>query len=191
MDSIPQRHPYHSQLRPPVDAPAAERFTLGESVVFRHDVAEGLPVEYDDCDVLYSELPWRNGMSVFNERAGASITYKDFLGAVSVIALISEVPLILVTGKHALTRLPDPRQVLTLSLNGDSAVAVIYGARTKPANTATEIITRMANGFSRVGDFCCGYGRTLRIFHQAGKTFVGSDYNARCVGYIAQHAGEW
>lgn len=198
MPDLPQ-HAYHSQLAPPVASRPADRYALGDSVAFRYDLTDvlsnkygELPEEYRGCDILYSELPWRNGMDAFNERAGMSVTYADFMAAVSRVVLTTpDIPVILVTGRHALSRLPEPSQVLTTSLNADPAVALLYNTRTKPVNTATELITRIADRFDRVGDFCCGYGRTLRIFHRVGGTFVGSDYNASCIGYIADHAEGW
>jgi hypothetical protein len=99
IDLVPSRD-YHSQLTQPVAAAPAGRFTLGDSVAFQHDITDGLPAEYEDCDVLYSELPWQNGMAVFNERAGRDVSYQDFCQAIGQIAVTTELPMILVTGKH-------------------------------------------------------------------------------------------
>lgn len=189
-DRVPS-HAYHSQLSQPVPAPAAERAEFGRSVAFRHDITDGLPDDYDGCDVLYSELPWQNGMAVFNERAGVDVDYRNFLAAVGIVAVTSRVPTIVVTGRHAIKHLPAARQVMPISLNQGASVALIYNTTTRPVSTTTELVLKLAGRFDRVGDFCCGYGRTLRQFHRNGKTFVGSDYNATCIGYIAEHFPEW
>ncbi len=36
-----------------------------------------------------------------------------------------------------------------------------------------------------------GYGRAGRIFYEAGKRFVMSDYNASCIGHIAKEWQMW
>lgn len=191
MPSLPT-HDYHSQLHPPIEAEPVDRFELDGSVAFRHDLTDGLPTEYADCDVLYSDLPWQAGMDEFNSRSGAQTTYADFLRAVSVVVATSFVPVVLVTGRHAIKRLPTARQNIRLDLNGTPAVALVYGDERFPtANTATELLLNLADRFDRVGDFCCGYGRTLRLFQGSGKSWVGSDNNAKCIGYIAAHAPQW
>lgn len=190
MPSLPT-HEYHSQLHPPVKAEPVDRFELDGSVAFRHDLTDGLPAEYADCDLLYSDLPWQAGMDEFNSRSGSSTTYAELLRSVSAVVSASFVPVVLVTGRHAVKRLPTADQEMRVDLNGTPAVALIYGQRVPRANTATELLVRLTDGYGRVGDFCCGYGRTLRLFQAAGKSWVGSDNNARCIGYIAAHAPGW
>jgi 2-polyprenyl-3-methyl-5-hydroxy-6-metoxy-1,4-benzoquinol methylase len=72
-------------------------------------------------------------------------------------------------------------------------VVAAYHTTDMPQRCGTdiEVIGHLARRYARVGDFCCGYGRTLRLFARHGKRFTGSDYNARCIGYIAEHAPEW
>jgi hypothetical protein len=196
MTNFVPRHEYHSAHDPAMhSAPAADnRFELGRSVAFVHDITTGLAPEFADCDVLYSEPPWQQGMATYNERAGAEVPYKALLASMAKIADESTVPVIYVTGTHALKSLPGPDAVIPMQLNRWAAVAVMYHSaeiESKRWGTNTELLVDLGAQFDRVGDFFCGYGKTLRMFHQAGKTFVGSDYNPECIGYIAEHAPSW
>ncbi len=53
------------------------------------------------------------------------------------------------------------------------------------------MLFHLAERYNRVGDFTCGYGRVGRIFSGAGKTWVMSDYNPTCIGYIGMNASGW
>lgn len=174
------------------------RWSDGSSSAFVHDLIGGpLPRAYSTCDVLYTDLPWQKGFSTFNERAGVDDgrTYRGFMAAVSnvIASLPSSRPAYLVTGRHALSLLPEPAQVLDTRLNEDASVIVVYNA-SKPHGKfgeARELLRSLAAQYERVGDFCCGYGSAARAFRRQGKTFVASDVNPRCIGYIAAHAGDW
>ncbi len=72
------------------------------------------------------------------------------------------------------------------------AVAYVYNAGFTPEWDGTDqLLDYLAARFDRVGDFCAGYGWVPRAFARAGKTFVASDVNPLCIGYIAAHAEEW
>lgn len=186
---------YHSAHKPALThILPAERVERGGSTAFAHDITTGMPSEYDACDVLYADLPWRNGMDEFNHRAGIQgLTYKQFMGAMSDIATNDPRPVVYVTGQHALKSLPKADHVAPLHLNEWAAIAIMYrpSTPTRKWGTATELLLDLANRHDRVGDFCCGYGRTLKIFAKAGNRFTGSDYNTQCIGYIANHIDEW
>lgn len=196
MNSLVPRYDYHGAHRPPVDALGRLRWSDGSSLAFVHDLIGGsLPRSYDDCDVFYTDLPWQKGFGVFNERAGIDDgrTYREFMAAVSgVITGVSQ-PVYLVTGRHALSLLPEPAQVLATRLNEDAAVIVAYNVHKihRTFGEARELLRSLAAHHERVGDFCCGYGSAARAFRRQGKTFVASDVNSRCVGYVAAHAKDW
>lgn len=189
---------YHGAHRPPVDAPAVRRWEGGGCVAFVHDLmsAPTLPGEYAGCDILVADLPWQAGFETFNKRAGldGGRTYASFMARVAEIVEATTVPLYLVTGRHALSRLPAPDVVLPMRLNEDEAVAYGYrpGSEAEGAYGVThEFLYALAQRYSVGGDFCCGYGRTGRFFLRSGKRAVLSDFNQWCVGYIAEHAAEW
>lgn len=170
-------------------APPVDRYEIEGSVAFVHDITTGpLPEEYEPCDVLYADPPWESGFAVFNERAGVvGVSYPELIIAVANIILASPVPVVLMWGQKALAKLPEPDQVLPGVLNGGDVSTLVYGASFEGAAGLPEL----ASQFNRVGDFMCGYGRSGRVFREAGKAFTMSDYNAGCIGYIAMNAAGW
>lgn len=189
---------YHGAHKTPVKAPAVNHWEGDGVVAFRHDLlsAPRLPADFDVCDVLVTDLPWQKGYETFNERAGIDDgrTYATFMQRVAEIVESTTCPLYLVTGRHALTRLPKPDAVLPTRLNEDDAVAVGYrpgGEVDGSYGVAPEFLHALAQRYSVAGDFCCGYGRTGRFFLRSGKRAVLSDFNASCIGYVAEHAAGW
>lgn len=188
---------YHGAHKRTVDAPRRMRWSDGSSSAFVHDLISGtLPRAYSTCDVLYTDLPWQKGFNTFNERAGIDDgrTYREFMAAVSSVIASQPPsrPVYLVTGRHALSLLPEPAQVLATRLNEDAAVIVAYNAHeSQRFGEARELLRSLATRHERVGDFCCGYGSAARAFRRQGKTFVASDVNPRCIGYIAAHVEGW
>ena len=148
-----------------------------------------LPKLYESCDVLYSEPMWDAGVNKFNERAQISADYKDYLRNINTMCKTK--PSIIVMGKKAKAYLTDVQQVLDVSLNGAKAQAYVYNmsvsSRMRECITAKQLIEYIAIKYNRVGDFCCGYGRTGRIFYEHNKSFVQSDYNGKCIAYIKQY----
>lgn len=194
------RSDYHSAHKKPVRVAAGYDHFEGRGVAaFVHDIIDGpLPAAYQNCDVLVADLPWRKGFDEFNRRAGVrdGRSYPEFMKAVSRIVTAEAVcPTYLITGKHALPYLPQPDIVLPMRLNEDDAVAIGYRPGVEAFGDdypiAQEFLHTLAENYTRVGDFCCGYGRTGRFFVRAGKRAVLSDMNRDCIGYIATHADEW
>lgn len=189
---------YHGAHKPTVDAPRRKRWSDGSSLAFVHDLTDGpLPRAYGTCDVLYTDLPWQKGFDIFNKRAGIDDgrTYREFMASVSgIIASIpASRPVYLVTGRHALSLLPEPAQVLDTRLNEDVSVIIAYNVHEthERFGEARELLRSLAMQYERVGDFCCGYGSAARMFLRQGKTFVSSDVNPSCIGYIAAHVTSW
>jgi len=179
---------YHTALGDDIKVEPADIVRVGDSVAFCHDLMEGLPADYDVCDVLYTELPWRNGFDKFNERAGVDDgrAYEDFMAALSDILLRVNKLTIIVTGSHAERLLPAPTMKFDCLLNGGQAIGYVYGGAFHGKGDTVAILKTLALKYQCIGDFCCGYGRSAKIFHDAGKRFVVSDYNAKCIGYIAK-----
>jgi hypothetical protein len=196
--SIPVAPAYHSAHKPPIDARSVERWSGPGCLAFVHDILStpALPGEYVICDVLVADLPWQAGFKTFNQRAGVADdrTYAAFMARVAEIVEIVTVPVHLITGRHALTRLPKPDSVLPMMLNEYESVAISY----RPGDeidgrygVAPEFLAALARRYDCAGDFCAGYGRTGRFFLRAGKRAVLSDLNPQCIGYIAEHADAW
>jgi hypothetical protein len=196
---------YHSAHKPPVaDAPAADRVDWNGSVALVHDIVTAptdrpLPAEYDTCDAIVTDLPWANGFGEFNRRAGVKDgrTYRDFLAALARVITTRDTPIYLVTGQHAFKQLPDclpePAFSAPVRLNEYQSVVIAYRAPvpTRRWTIAQDVLLDVAASNRRIGDFCCGYGRTARIALGHGRTFVASDNNPYCIGYVAEHLPEW
>jgi len=201
-DLIP-RVDYHTAHKPPLKGQRpADRFDStgmhkGRIAAFVHDIATGtLPADYLRCDVLVTDLPWRNGFDEFNRRAGADDgrSYPEFMRAVSAIVSAATVPTWLITGKHALSYLPKPDITLPMMLNQDEALAIGYRPGPEAFGNygdSREFLHALTETYDCAGDFCCGYGRTGRFFLRAGKRAVLSDINAQCVGYVSERATGW
>jgi hypothetical protein len=165
------------------------------SVVFRHDLQDFAPAEFDSCDVVYAELPWKGrNLNAFDERAGVKTNWSlmmasavQWLGRAKVLG----VPTIYPVGRWHMRYLPDPDLHQPFRINGVPAGLYCYGFLGPVPKRDVDLIEWLVERFTRVGDFACGYGRTGRAFAEAGKTFVMSDYNTNCVGYIAEHMAEW
>lgn len=200
-DQIPS-YDYHSALTADVPAAPVRRWDQWDTIgclAFVHDLmtSPDLPDVYDRCDVLVTDLPWQTGFAKFNARAGVKDdgrTYAKFMRRIGEIVEASTVPAYLVTGRHALPKLPPPAAVLPTLLNRDAAVVICYNPGPEADGrygVAQEFLRRLASDYRTVGDFCCGYGRSGRFFLAQGGRAVLSDHNPRCVGYISEHAAEW
>lgn len=195
---------YHSAHKPAAEAPAADRVTLGGSVAFVHDIVTAptyrpLPAEYDTCDVLVADLPWKQGFDTFNRRADIADgrTYRDFLAALGRVITTRDTPIYLVTGAHAFKQLPgnlpEPAFNASIRLNEHPSVVIAYRAPmpTRKWTIAQDLLLDLAKSNRRLGDFCCGYGRTARIALAHDRTCTASDVNPHCIGYIAEHLPAW
>lgn len=190
---------YHSAHKPAeTDLPAVDRWEGERCVAFVHDLMSSptLPAEFDACDVLVADPPWQAGFDTFNQRAhiDGERTYAAFMARLADLVENVAVPTYLITGRHALTRLPKPDAVLPMMLNEYESVAISY--RPGPEadgryGVAPEFLHTLAQRYDVAGDFCCGYGRTGRLFLRSGKRAVLSDFNPECIGYIAEHADGW
>ncbi len=155
------------------------------SIFFVHDITDGLPQEYSLCDLLYTEIPWRHGYEVFAKRSGHSgVGYRAFLNAVASIIVTRCVPVIVVGGSGIRSIMPPTGAAMHINLNGSPAVAYCYGVTPPTHHTTTDLLVWLSERFTCCGDFCCGYGRALLPWLRSGKTVVGSDNNANCIGVI-------
>lgn len=187
---------HHSALTPATEAAPLDRFSFKDSLAFVHDImAAPFPTDFDVCDLLYGELPWGPGLAEFDLRAGVTEprSYRMFMGAVARVVLdASPRPRVLLTGAQGQRLLPTSDQVVTLKLNGRDCLALLYNVQdVEGIETDMQLLRLLARRYRRVGDFLCGYGRSGRVFLEAGKSFVMSDYNPKCIGYIAANAARW
>tara|TARA_Y100000310_G_scaffold140706_1_gene140121 strand:- start:2547 stop:2999 length:453 start_codon:yes stop_codon:yes gene_type:complete len=144
-----------------------------------------------ECDVIFADMPWRPGYDEFNRRAGSSLghpPWPEFVQNVSRLVANIEAPVVLLWGKHAERYMLPSEWQRPVESNGRPAI--LHGWRLDRFGAdgmdRLDIVRLLAHRYDCLGDFCCGYGETGYIATQLGKRFVMSDFNALCIGHIAQ-----
>lgn len=202
------REPYHTALasgRVIEDSAPVERFTYRHvdgrtSVALQHDVTNGpLPRAYDHATVLYAEPPWRAGYDRFNERAGiaTALPWGAFLAILDrVIASFANRPVYLLVNKEHLRHLTKPDDLARVAFHPHGTTALLASWRApipalpdRPSNRDAQ--AALAAQHPCIGDPFAGYGSSVRAALRANRTFVASDHNARCIGFIAGNVRAW
>lgn len=186
---------YHSGLREADDAPIVHRTEFAGGIAFVHDIKNGFPDEFETCDVIYAEPPWKVGFKAFNQRAESDAvkTFEALCNLIGKAIVETTKPVYLVCGEAGLKYYPVASR-MEIKLHGAPAVVLAYRGDLPSYErrmTSEQVVAWLAQRYDRVGDFCCGYGQTGRIFVGAGKQCVLTDYNPRCIGHIAIHATGW
>lgn len=193
--------PYHSALAhtPPIEGiKEIDYFKINNSFAMYHDLTiKKLPFEFYLCDLIYSDPAWYQGLKTFNERAGGSSTIETYYKAISDAVIKLNRATILNLGSRELKRMPKPDLVFKTYLSHATKELVytaVYNFLPEldlSGMTNYQILKLLSNSFDRIGDFNCGYGNSGKIFVENGKSFVMSDYNKKCIGYIASEYQNW
>lgn len=181
---------YHSALksiRPIGGERELDRYEHNGCIVFRHDICNGLTDDFNYCDVLYSEPAWLDGYELFIDRANKERSnYDQYLKSIATIIEQWDKPIWLIIGKHARNKLPVPDRMEPIGIHGYQTEILGWNDNQKyQFKTNYDFIYELSNQYSCIGDFNCGYGNTGKIFKKAGKAFVMSDINGKCIYYIA------
>lgn len=191
--------PYHSalakgQLEDAEALPSGVvHFDHRENSVQVWDInSDPIPEEFRECDLIYAEPAFPAGMAIFDERAGAKHTQYDVY-ATNFGRIIRELgkPTVMFLPDRALKFLPPPDFTTKVDLNGNLTMVAFWNGAFALGGSNKDLIRGLACEYNRVGDFCCGYGTTGRLFIEAGKNCVLSDYNPLCCGYVADHMEGW
>lgn len=181
---------YHSALDPENKGQGLQEFTVENGIGFVHDImtAEYLPDAYQQCDVLYADPPWRAGYKTFTERCciDDAPTYDDFMFHMVDLIDRSELPAVMIVGKQAAKYFAGWLPIPTRLQRFGAIAYYSVGITPIQAHTATGILEGLARKFECVGDFFAGYGASARAFTLAGKRFVASDCNPRCIAVLKQ-----
>lgn len=183
--------PYHTALKSghEEDAPPLNEFRLGDSIAFVHDVFDPTPDIYREVDAFYTEPPWPHGTKVFDERVGVTgRTWADLASRLESLIEETPAPVVIPLGKIALKRLPSPTVTYDVYMPHAGDRAIIACWRTVLDNPATTIdaARQLISQHNTIGDWFCGYGKTAELANEMGRRFIVSDYNPRCIGFIAQ-----
>ena len=192
-----EKIPYHSALKQGI-AEEAEPLqgvhtdAQGNTCFVWDVTAPEIPEAYYECDLIYAEPSWPGGLERFDERAGVKTeSYAAYATAVARIITELGKPTVLFVGANALRHTPPPDFTTSAILNGNTVQAAFWNGAFALGNGSQDIIRSLAERYDRVGDFCCGYGTTGRLFMEAGKTCVLTDYNAKCCGFVAREMKGW
>jgi len=183
---------YHSALSQEACTLGVDRCEFSSGVAFRWSIMDGLPKEFSACDVIYSDPPWRAGVEKFNKRAGVShFDYNELVNAISKALRGTKIPAFLMVGKSESKQYQGWESMAPIRSHVHGGVAVLiaynYQLPILPDGLDTEkFILWLAKKFNCVGDFCCGYGTTGRLFEQAGKRSVMCDYNSKCIARVQE-----
>lgn len=193
---------YHSALQcvEELDAEELDRYENGPLLAIQNDITNGLPEEFDRCDVLWGEPPWAHGFKVFNARVGKEDTegHAAFMRKCNDVIAADDRPAFVVTGKAYARYYSDADYQTPVMLPVCDEASVLYSYRFKPSFagksqvvTTEEVLQVLARKFDCLGDWCCGYGFAGRVFLSSGKSAVLADYNAKCIGAIKQLSPSW
>ena len=148
-----------------------------------------IPSAWRYSDVIYCEPSWQEGYKVFCDRAEYTYRKSDYILYLKRIEELIDTldkPAFIIGGKHMLQHL-NPYSMSPIRLLGSKAFLCVYKTKQhKKFDKNFDVISYLAERYNYVLDFCCGYGNTARIFKKAGKLFVCSDFNSKCVYYVAK-----
>lgn len=208
---------YHTALvgGSQIDSPPCEAFQLGDCFANAVAMEEAMPPKGMTWrpDVLYADIPWQAGWEVFLDRSKAadpgsvlhvSESYRGFVATVDRMARAHAIfgGLAVIVGSTSTVGGRWMHSDLTFPciLNGAPAAAAVYSASVpdwlreacpRRVHDTAEVLQLLAAHCRGVWDPCCGYGRTGRVFQQAGKRWWLTDINPVCIGRIAQAAADW
>lgn len=185
---------YHTALHADgrADRPEMWRWKKGHNEAFVHDVSLGIPEEMARADMLYAELPWKDGYREFLSRVhqplGIALSYERWLYRLSVSLALFGKPFVVVAG-HAASRHLAYEWSRPVDLNGSLALAMGAGCKDMPGiKTATGLRVALACSVDCIGDFCAGFGAIARAAEAARCHWICSDINPRYIGTIAEWA---
>lgn len=182
--------PYHSALKDELVLHGElDYYEKDGSIVMRHDILDGCRDEFWRADVVYTEPAWRDGYQKFSTRADITNPrpYNEYLDAIRTVITTLSVPAYVVMGKHMVRRL-EPDRVVEIRLHGYKCLLGVWNTEPISVYDNYSALQYVVDHIVRrcVLDFCCGYGNTAASAVRAGKQFVCSDLNGKCVYYIAR-----
>lgn len=185
-------------------------YSVNNSVVFRHDiVSKEIHPFFKDAEAIYSEPAWPAGYAIFCERANKTIIrgldYSSYLLSILSVVYALKVPTYLIIGAR-MGKLIDSligdyipdldidwtfptkilgyrAYVLTAFLTQDQINNLLDQQCNIKNNT--DIIEHVTSNHDHILDFSCGYGNIVESAMRKGKKFICSDFNGKCVYYVA------
>ncbi len=155
------------------------------SIVFKHDLNNGIPDIFHKCDCIYSEPAWQSGYKLFKKRANTKdFEYIDYMNSIQKTVTELKVPTFIVGGKHMLRYLT-PDHFIDIRFNGFYALLLQWNTELIEVKNNIKILDYLSDKYDTVLDFSCGYGKHLLNFNK----FIASDVNGKCVHEVAKNIG--
>lgn len=177
---------YHSALKDDLKIDRElEYYEAAGSIALHHNIEDGPHHKFSQADVIYAEPAWRDGYEKFMRRAGANGSFKSYLSWISNVILALEIPAYVVMGSHMKKQLA-PDITMPIKLHGYKCLLGIWKADEIEAITNYDAVNQIAERYSCILDFCCGYGNTAIAAKRHNKRFICSDVNGKCIYYIAK-----
>lgn len=177
---------YHSALKDDLKIDRELKYyESGGSIALQHNLEAGPHHKFGHADVIYAEPAWRDGYEKFMRRAGVKGDFNAYLAAINNIILGLDIPAYIVMGAHMKKQIA-PDLTMPIKLHGYKCLLGIWRADEIDAITNYDAVNQIAEKYSCILDFCCGYGNTAIAAKGHGKRFVCSDVNGKCIYYIAK-----
>jgi len=166
----------------------------GKSMGLQWDISRGvLARQAKHADVFYADPPFPAGLKVFNQRAGAELSYKDFATGFAKAWSSTTKPRYAVMNAMLAKHLPPPDGIVTMFQNGKKERLGYWSAETPPENkTNLQVCEWLGRNHRTICDIVCGYGIPILTFCKVrrGNQFIGTDYDRRCIGVLRSLALE-
>ncbi len=154
------------------------------NIIFKHDLTAGIPKIYNKCDLLYTEPSWLVGYKIFCKRANM-VPYGDYKKYISMLSNLTygKKTIVMIIGKSAIKNMNQNYSKIRVKMNNYWETAYGWNIDLSKYNESKsfEFIKQLSNDYNNVGDFCCGFGNTGRIFKENGKNFIMSDISGEVV----------
>lgn len=147
---------------------------------FKNDISEGLPKEFSECDVFYTETSWKKGQDKFNKSAGEKVEWIDYIQGLKKLMKFRK-PFIAVSSKDFEKYFFPAHQKFETELNGGRAYCFVYNTRIPEIGSSIRIIEYLSQVYDHAGDPSCGNGRTGFMFMKRGKRSTLTDYDSNCI----------
>lgn len=187
---------YHSAVKAKYDISKSviddTVYRIGKLTTFQHDVCSGVRDEFIGMKAIYSELPYPDGYSKFNESTQAKgSSYDNYIDGLNYIIRILNVPAFLLVGKIAAKKLkPDKVKPIMFRYHKIESLCCAFNYD-GDLEFSDEIQMRdfICRKFESVLDPSCGYGILAKAAYRYDREVMLTDVNSACIYYILGRYG--
>lgn len=166
--------------------------TIPNKVIYNDMSKNHMLDSFKSCDVIYSEIAWAYGYSIFNDRAGnAPNEYSEYLCNINRCIEELGIPAFIVCGKPAKRHFKQASMYeITITTSGtkmNKCTLYVWNSEfDERIITTSALLESLAGKYNKCLDFSCGYGEHLLQF----KDFVACDVDLNCLTYLCERYKE-